>query len=54
MSKKKNQKKSGNGLLAALLIVPAKDSNFATEMIKVLCGVNYDKWNISQKLNFNK
>ena len=40
--------------LAALLILPCDDSDFATEMVKVLCGLNYDKWNISQKLNFNK
>ena len=40
--------------LAALLIVPAKDSNFATEMVKVLGGLNYDKWNITEKLQLGK
>ena len=40
--------------LAAILILPCDDEDFITEMIKVLCGLNYNKWYIAEKLNIHK
>ena len=46
-----SRKVDGGIDLAALLIVPDDGKGFATEMVKVLCGLNYDKWNISRQLD---
>ena len=37
----------GGAELAAVLLVPGSDPEFTTEMIKVLCGLNYSRWQIA-------
>lgn len=41
---------SGGAELAAVLFVPCDDPEFVTEMIKVLAGLNYDRWSIEKSV----